>query len=69
MLTLYFDTNVFDALYRKGIECPETEELERAIRAGWLQIAVSLDVLDETAEAAISDWPSALGRLSLIRRL
>lgn len=69
MLTLYFDTNVFDALYRRGPGCPEGLELRRAVKAGQLRIAISLDVIDETAEAALSDWPLALGRLNLIKGL
>jgi len=69
MLTLYFDTNVFDALYRRGPGCPEGLELQRAVKAGRLRIAISLDVIDETAEAAVSDWPMALGRLNLIKDL
>lgn len=69
MLTLYFDTNVFDALYRRGPGCPEGLELERAVKTGRLRIAISLDVIDETAEAALSDWPMALGRLNLIQGL
>lgn len=69
MLTLYFDTNVFDSLYRRGVECPETAELERAIRSKKLRVSISVDVLDETAEASLSDPATALGRLMLIERL
>ncbi len=64
MLALYFDTNVFDALYRRGTECRETEELERAIKEGRLRVAISLDVIDETAETVLSDPASALATCS-----
>jgi hypothetical protein len=70
MKTVYFDTNVYDQLYkRQGTSDQDEEKLRALVTSRQIRILVSVTVLDEIASSVVSDGAGALERLKLVYEL